>query len=241
MGRKLIEVIPSLEFFKENIINPLINMFQGAEWLDDARSYTKQETIYRLLILKYGDRVIRYDEDYIFLNKLIFDLSDLLPDLYGKQQVFIKNQLGDYLSDRKNRALIIDNVINNSRSSDSNNKMGVSSSPLNLVIDNAEQIEQAPITSSNLSSVKFIENYNSANQQVNYNYVRDIINTLDADYSLRLNDFMKLLNKHFVGVVGSYFKKSNCNVSSVKNNLICSIIIILLMKWIIFVGQIGLK
>ena len=107
MSRKLLEVLPNLQSFKDNVITPLTNMFNGAEWLNDATSYTKQETIYRLLILKYGDRVIRYDDVNIFLNRLVFDLADLMPDIYAKQQVFIRNQLTDYLSSVKNRAIYI--------------------------------------------------------------------------------------------------------------------------------------
>lgn len=219
MSKKLLEVLPSLQSFKDNVITPLSNMFNGAEWLNDTTSYTKQETIYRLLILKYGDRQIRYDDINIFLNRLVFDLADLLPDIYAKQQVFIKNKLNEFLSDNKNRAIIIDNETTNTRDSNSNSKLGNSSSPLNLVIDSAEQIEQAPITSSNLSNVKLVENYNGNNQQVNYNFVNDLVKTLNADYSLRLNEFMELLGKHFVNVVGSFYRPQQCNNESVKNEL----------------------
>lgn len=217
MSKKLLEVLPSLQSFKDNVISQLTNMFNGAEWLNDATSYTKQETIYRLLILKYGDRVIRYDDDNIFLNRLVFDLADLMPDVYAKQQVFIRNQLADYLSSVKNRAVIIDSETTNKRDSDSNSKLGNSSSPLNLIIDSAEQIQQAPITSSNLSNVKLVENYNGNNQQVNYNFVNDLVKTLNADYSLRLNEFMELLGKHFVNVVGSFYRPQQCNNQTVKD------------------------
>lgn len=219
MSKKLLEVLPTLQSFKDNVIIPLTNMFNGAEWLNDATSYTKQETIYRLLILKYGDRQIRYDDTNIFLNRLVFDLADLLPDIYAKQQVFIKNKLNEFLSDNKNRAIIIDNETTNTRDSDSNSKLGNSSSPLNLVIDSAEQIQQAPITSSNLSNVKLVENYNGNNQQVNYNFVNDLVKTLNANYSLRLNEFMELLGKHFVNVVGSFYRPKQCNNETIKNEL----------------------
>ena len=219
MSKKLLEVLPTLQSFKDNVITPLTNMFDGAEWLNDGTSYTKQETIYRLLILKYGDRQIRYDDTNIFLNRLVFDLADLLPDIYAKQQVFIKNKLNEFLSDNKNRAIIIDNETTNTRDSNSDSKLGNSSSPLNLVIDSAEQIQQAPITSSNLSNVKLVENYNGNNQQVNYNFVNDLVKTLNADYSLRLNEFMELLGKHFVNVVGSFYRPQQCNNESVKNEL----------------------
>lgn len=217
MSKKLLEVLPSLQSFKDNVISQLTNMFNGAEWLNDATSYTKQETIYRLLVLKYGDRVIRYDDANIFLNRLVFDLADLMPDIYAKQQVFIRNQLSDYLSSVKNRAIVIDSETTNNRNSDSNSKLGNSSSPLNLVIDSAEQIQQAPITSSNLSNVKLVENYNGNNQQVNYNFVNDLVKTLNADYSLRLNEFMELLGKHFVNIVGNYYRPQQCNNQTIKN------------------------
>lgn len=217
MNKKLLDILPNLQTFKDNVITPLNTMFNGAEWLNDATTYTKQETIYRLLILKYGDRYIRYDNDNIFINRLVFDLADLLPDIYAKQQVFIKNKLNEFLSDNKNRAVIINNETTNNRDSNSNSKIGNSSSPLNLVIDSAEQIQQAPITSSNLSNVKLVENYNGNNQQVNYNFVNDLVKTLNADYSLRLNEFMELLAKHFVNVVGSYYKPKQCNTQTVKD------------------------
>ena len=216
MSKKLLDILPTLQTFQDNVISQLTNMFNGVEWLNDTTSYTKQETIYKLLILKYGDRYIRYDDENIFLNRLVFDLADFLPDIYAKQQVFIKNKLNEFLSDNKNRAVIIDNTSTNSRNTDNNTKFGNSSSPLNLVISNANEITNAPITSLNLSNVKLLENYNGNNQQVNYNFVNDLIKTLNSDYSLRLNEFMELLGKHFISVVGSYYRNQN-DIQTVKD------------------------
>ena len=216
MSKKLLDILPSLQTFQDNVISQLTNMFNGVEWLNDTTSYTKQETIYKLLMLKYGDRQIRYDDENIFLNRLVFDLADFLPDIYAKQQVFIKNKLNEFLSDNKNRAVIIDNTSTNSRNTDNNTKFGNSSSPLNLVISNANEITNAPITSLNLSNVKLLENYNGNNQQVNYNFVNDLIKTLNNDYSLRLNEFMELLGKHFISVVGGYYRNSN-DIQTVKD------------------------
>ena len=216
MSKKLLDILPTLQTFQDNVINQLTNMFNGVEWLNDTTSYTKQETIYKLLMLKYGDRYIRYDDENIFLNRLVFDLADFLPDIYAKQQVFIKNKLNEFLSDNKNRAVIIDNTSTNSRNTDNNTKFGNSSSPLNLVISNANEITNAPITSLNLSNVKLLENYNGNNQQVNYNFVNDLIKTLNNDYSLRLNEFMELLGKHFISVVGSYYRNQN-DIQTVKD------------------------
>ena len=216
MSKKLLDILPTLQTFQDNVISQLTNMFNGVEWLNDTTSYTKQETIYKLLILKYGDRHIRYDDENIFLNRLVFDLADFLPDIYAKQQVFIKNKLNEFLSDNKNRAVIIDNTSTNSRNTDNNTKFGNSSSPLNLVISNANEITNAPITSLNLSNVKLLENYNGNNQQVNYNFVNDLIKTLNSDYSLRLNEFMELLGKHFISVVGSYYRSQN-DIQTVKD------------------------
>ena len=216
MSKKLLDILPTLQTFQDNVITQLTNMFNGVEWLNDTTSYTKQETIYKLLILKYGDRQIRYDDENIFLNRLVFDLADFLPDIYAKQQVFIKNKLNEFLSDNKNRAVIIDNTSTNSRNTDNNTKFGNSSSPLNLVISNANEITNAPITSLNLSNVKLLENYNGNNQQVNYNFVIDLIKTLNNDYSLRLNEFMELLGKHFISVVGSYYRNQN-DIQTVKD------------------------
>ena len=216
MSKKLLDILPTLQTFQDNVISQLTNMFNGAEWLNDTTSYTKQETIYKLLMLKYGDRYIRYDDENIFLNRLVFDLADFLPDIYAKQQVFIKNKLNEFLSDNKNRAVIIDNTSTNNRNTDNNTKFGNSSSPLNLVISNANEITNAPITSLNLSNVKLLENYNGSNQQVNYNFVNDLIKTLSNDYSLRLNEFMELLGKHFISVVGSYYRNQN-DIQTVKD------------------------
>ena len=216
MSKKLLDILPTLQTFQDNVINQLTNMFNGVEWLNDTTSYTKQETIYKLLMLKYGDRQIRYDDENIFLNRLVFDLADFLPDIYAKQQVFIKNKLNEFLSDNKNRAVIIDNTSSNNRNTDNNTKFGNSSSPLNLVISNANEITNAPITSLNLSNVKLLENYNGTNQQVNYNFVNDLIKTLNNDYSLRLNEFMELLGKHFISVVGSYYRSQN-DIQTVKD------------------------
>ena len=216
MSKKLLDILPTLQTFQDNVITQLTNMFNGVEWLNDTTSYTKQETIYKLLILKYGDRQIRYDDENIFLNRLVFDLADFLPDIYAKQQVFIKNKLNEFLSDNKNRAVVIDNTSTNTRNTDNNTKFGNSSSPLNLVISNANEITNAPITSLNLSNVKLLENYNGTNQQVNYNFVNDLIKTLNNDYSLRLNDFMELLGKHFISVVGGYYRNQN-DIQTVKD------------------------
>ena len=216
MSKKLLDILPTLQTFQNNVISQLTNMFNGVEWLNDTTSYTKQETIYKLLMLKYGDRQIRYDDENIFLNRLVFDLADFLPDIYAKQQVFIKNKLNEFLSDNKNRAVVIDNTSTNTRNTDNNTKFGNSSSPLNLVISNANEITNAPITSLNLSNVKLLENYNGNNQQVNYNFVNDLIKTLNNDYSLRLNDFMELLGKHFISVVGGYYRNTN-DIQTVKD------------------------
>ena len=216
MSKKLLDILPTLQTFQDNVISQLTNMFNGVEWLNDTTSYTKQETIYKLLMLKYGDRQIRYDDENIFLNRLVFDLADFLPDIYAKQQVFIKNKLNEFLSDNKNRAVVIDNTSTNTRNTDNNTKFGNSSSPLNLVISNANEITNAPITSLNLSNVKLLENYNGTNQQVNYNFVNDLIKTLNNDYSLRLNDFMELLGKHFISVVGGYYRNTN-DIQTVKD------------------------
>ena len=216
MSKKLLDILPTFQTFQDNVISKLTSMFNGVEWLNDTTSYTKQETIYKLLMLKYGDRQIRYDDENIFLNRLVFDLADFLPDIYAKQQVFIKNKLNEFLSDNKNRAIIIDNTSTNTRNTDNNTKFGNSSSPLNLVISNANEITNAPITSLNLSNVKLLENYNGNNQQVNYNFVNDLIKTLNNDYSLRLNEFMELLGKHFISVVGGYYRNSN-DIQTVKD------------------------
>lgn len=81
----LIDVLPNLQSFKDKIIRPLELMWEGAEWLENEVSYTKQETIYKLLIFKYGDRKIRYDDDNVFINKFLFDLADYFtnsPSVY---------------------------------------------------------------------------------------------------------------------------------------------------------------
>ena len=208
---KLSEVFTNYGDYQIKVIDVIKLNYVGAEWLDDALNYTKQESLYNLLMLKYGDRYIRYDNVDIFINKLIFDLTDILPDIFAKQQVFIKNKLAEFLSDEKNRAVIIDSTSANTRDSNSNSKVGNSASPLNLVINTADEILNAPITSSNLSNIKLLENYDGKSNQVNYNFVNDLVKTLNADYSLRLSEFMSFLSKHFVSVVGGYYRPNRCN------------------------------
>lgn len=197
---KLNKVFKSFEDYDEKVLSFIKSAYFNAEWLNDSLSFTKQRTIYDILMLKYGRRYIRYDNEKAFINMLIYDLLDLLPDIFYKQQVFIKNNLSSFLSEAKNRAIVFENNFDYSKDYDNNTKMGNSGSPTNLVITKADELENMPVTSANLSNVKFIENYNSKNSRVMYNLVNDLIKTLNSDFTLRIDNFMKLLNKHFVSV-----------------------------------------
>lgn len=212
---KLNQVFTSYSDYQLKVLDTIKRNYVGVEWLDDELTYTKQESLFNLLMLKYGDRTIRYDSEYIFIKLLVVDLCDLLPDIFAKQQVFIKNKLAEFLSEAKNRAVYFEGTNTNSRDNTSNSKVGNSASPLNQVITSADEISNIPLTSSNISNIKLVENNNSTNQQVNYNFVNDITRALNADYSLRINEFLNLLNKHFVNIVFN----NKCSTSDLKDTL----------------------
>ena len=157
----------------------------------------KVDTLYNILDLYYGDRNIRYDNESTFISKLTFDLADLLPDIYAKQLVFIKNELKQYLSDAQNRAVKLFAGSTTNRDQTSNSKTGTGTTPVNMVITDPADIENLPLNSANLNQVRLVDNFNSSNESTNFKYIEDITRQLNADYSLRLQEFMNLLKKHF--------------------------------------------
>ena len=41
MSKKLLDILPTLQTFQDNVISQLTNMFNGVEWLYDTTIYTK--------------------------------------------------------------------------------------------------------------------------------------------------------------------------------------------------------
>lgn len=204
---KLNNIFPNYETFKNDVIDKLNLLFPNVEWLNEQNSYMSFQTLYGLLSLYYGDRNIRYDNAQTFINKFTFDLADLLPDIYAKQQVFINNELKTYLSSAQNRAIKIQGGTTSKRQQNNNSKAANSITPANIVITNANELDRLPITSANLSDITLIDNINSSNEQTNFKYIDDLIKNLTSDYSLRLKEFMNLIKNHFTFIDTSNVKK----------------------------------
>ena len=204
---KLNNIFPNYETFKNDVIDKLNLLFPNVEWLNEQNSYMSFQTLYGLLSLYYGDRDIRYDNTQTFINKFTFDLADVLPDIYAKQQVFINNELKTYLSSAQNRAIKIQGGTTSSRQQNNNSKAANSTTPANIVITNANELDRLPITSANLSDITLIDNINSSNEQTNFKYIDDLIKNLNTDYSLRLKEFMNLIKNHFTFIDTSNVQK----------------------------------
>lgn len=204
---KLNNIFPNYETFKNEVIDKLNLLFPNVEWLNEQNSYMSFQTLYGLLSLYYGDREIRYDNAQTFINKFTFDLADILPDIYAKQQVFINNELKTYLSSAQNRAIKIQGGTTSNRQQSNNSKAANSTTPANIVITNANELDRLPITSANLSYITLIDNINSSNEQTNFKYIDDLIKNLTSDYSLRLKEFMNLIKNHFTFIDTSNVQK----------------------------------
>ena len=205
---KLINIFPNYETFKSDVIDKLNLLFPNVEWLNEQNSYMSFQTLYGLLSLYYGDRDIRYDNTQTFINKFTFDLADVLPDIYAKQQVFINNELNRYLSSAQNRAIKISGTTNSNRNQNNNSKAANSTTPTNIVITSTAELNNLPITSANLSNIELIDNINSNNEQTNFKYIDDLIKNLTSDYSLRLKEFMNLIKNHFTFIDTSNVQQS---------------------------------
>lgn len=204
---KLINIFPNYETFKNDVVDKLNLLFPNVEWLNEQNSYMSFKTLYGLLTLYYGDRDIRYDNEQTFINKFTFDLADILPDIYAKQQVFINNELKTYLSSAQNRAIKIQGGTISNRHQNNNSKAANSITPTNIVITNANELDKLPITSANLSDITLIDNINSSNEQTNFKYIDDLIKNLNSDYSLRLKEFMNMIKNHFTFIDTSNIQK----------------------------------
>ena len=204
---KLNNIFPNYETFKNDVIDKLNLLFPNVEWLNEQNSYMSFQTLYGLLSLYYGDRDIRYDNAQTFINKFTFNLADVLPDIYAKQQVFINNELNRYLSSAQNRAIKISGTTNSNRNQNNNSKAANSTTPTNIVITSTAELNNLPITSANLSNIELIDNINSNNEQTNFKYIDDLIKNLTSDYSLRLKEFMNLIKNHFTFIDTSNVQK----------------------------------
>lgn len=207
---KLNNIFPNYETFKNDVIDKLNLLFPNVEWLNAQNSYMSFQTLYGLLSLYYGDRDIRYDNAQTFINKFTFDLADVLPDIYAKQQVFINNELNRYLSSAQNRAIKISGTTNSNRNQNNNSKAANSTTPTNIIITSTAELNNLPITSANLSNIELIDNINSNNEQTNFKFIDDLIKNLTSDYSLRLKEFMNLIKNHFTFIDTSNVQKE-CN------------------------------
>ncbi len=187
------EIISTYEDFQNKIIKRLEEMWGKKDWLDENNAYMSFNTIFILLDNKYGERGIKYDNEETWIKQLLIRFSDLLPDIFAKQQVFINEQLKEYLSKAENRAVILKGTNISSRDSVNKSKTGSSAAPLDVVISNAEELSQLAITSANLSNMQLIDNFNGANSQENINFVSDIRKALNTDYSLRIEEFLNSL------------------------------------------------
>ena len=194
---KLNNIFPNYDTFKTLIIDKLNNLFPNAEWLNEQYTYMSFNTLYEILMLHYGARDIRYDTSDAFIRYFTFDLIDLLPDIYSKQQVFIKQNLKDFLSDNTKRAIRITSKSNQNLNQSNKSKQASSFTPTNIVINDPDEIANLPISSVNLNNIQLINDINNEGESVNNNFVSDMIKTLNSDYSLRLLNFMNLLKKHF--------------------------------------------
>ena len=204
---KLNNIFPNYGTFKNEVIDKLNLLFPNVEWLNEQNSYMSFQTLYGLLSLHYGDRDIRYDNTQTFINKFTFDLADVLPDIYAKQQVFINNELKTYLSSAQNRAIKIQGGTTSNRQQNNNSKAANSTTPTNIVITNANELDALPITSASLNDITLIDNINTSNEQTNFKYIDDIVKNLNTDYSLRLKEFMNLIKNHFTFIDTSNVQK----------------------------------
>ena len=191
------KIFTSTQDLENKVFTKLNTLFPNAEWLNADNQFMKVDTLYNILDLYYGDRNIRYDNESTFISKFTFDLADLLPDIYAKQLVFIKNELKQYLSDAQNRAVKLFSGSTTNRDQTSNSKTGTGTTPVNMVITDPAEIENLPLNSANLNQVRLVDNFNGSNESTNFKYIEDITRQLNADYSLRLQEFMNLLKKHF--------------------------------------------
>lgn len=197
---KFNEIIRSKQDFDTHILTPLNVLFPNAEWLNETNSLMNYNTLYMVLNLYYGDRRVRYDTKQAFLNKFIFTLADILPDIYTKQLVFVKQELVNYLSSANNRAIKIQGGHTSSKDQRSNTKSGTSTTPTNLTITDPNDIQNLPLNGASINGIQVLDNYNSSNEQTNLNFIGDMIKQLNSDFSLRIQEFVNMLEKHFQSI-----------------------------------------
>ena len=197
--------------FQLKTIDPIKEIFSESEWMDESNSLINFKGIFLLLKMNFGVRVIRYDNEDSFIEKFNLSLSDLLPDLYAKQQAFITNELKKYLSESSTRSITLNDIGSGTRTGKNNSSNAESSTPNNIKITSVEELSNLPINSANLNGATFNDSRENKNSQITTNFVNDIRRALNTDYTLRIREFMNQLNKHFVSVVPLGSKSSSSN------------------------------
>lgn len=198
---KLNQIFTNFQDFKTKSIDYLMSVFGTPDWLNESLSLLDFNKLFFTFNSYYGDRTISYNNETIFLTKFNFILADKLPDLFYKQQMFLQDKLYEFLRDGKNRAIIVDYESSGNRNNSSSSNNGDSQTPVNLVVDNVEQLSQIPLTSASLSSLRGVENYNNKNTEHRYNLLSNIRVLLDTNFSLSLSNFMKYFNGLFTSVI----------------------------------------
>ena len=194
---KFNEIYKNFNDFENKTLNILNDLFPNAEWLNNKNSFIKLNKLYQLLDLNFGDRIIRYDNEKIFLKKFNLDLSDILPDLYAKQQVFFKNELGQFLKESKNRGIKFISNASSERNNINKSKQASSFTPVNKIITDPNELQTLPVSSANLNNLEVLENINNENETSNINFIDNLTKSLNTNFSLRLKEFFNMLNKHF--------------------------------------------
>lgn len=113
------EAFPTYADFERDVVNPIKAQYVGADWADDAKMYTKWQTLYEHFIDRYGVIFLRYGYAE-FLGYFKLKLISLLPNLYVKQSS-VSNETLSTLTKIDSRGLITDVVT----------KIGGTDSPFN--------------------------------------------------------------------------------------------------------------
>ena len=197
------EILTNLDDFNNKVINKISSVFNDVEWLNND-GYMNIDKIFFMLDLYYGDRYINFDNQEIFLKKLIFKLSDLLPDIYYKQQLFLQDKLAEFLRDYKNRCIKYVDDGSTQKDSKNRNNMGMSSASVNRIITDPLELQDIPLTQASLNSMEFLENYNSKNERSNINFLSNLKNLWNSDFTLHVEEWLRHLTGLYYNLVDVY-------------------------------------
>lgn len=206
--KKQSQIINNVEQFNNLIIQPIKDVFGDVEWLKDdgLMNFNK---IFFMLDLYYGDRYIGFDNDEIFIKKLKFKLSDLLPDLYYKQQLFLQENLASFLKDYKNRAIKYVDEGTSAKDSKNRSNTGNSSAPVNKIITDPMELSDIPLTQATLNSMEFLENYNTKNERTSINFLNNIKSNWNTDFTLHIEEWLNHLKGLYANIIIDYVDEEN--------------------------------